>query len=351
LFLVPYPIEGASNRYRVEQYLPYLEKAGIEYRLKPFWSNSGFRLLYKPGQRLAKFYFFLLGSISRLFDLFTLFRYDTVFIHREAYPIGGAFFERILRILKKPFIFDFDDAIYLATSSHSNYFVEKYKRPDRVAAIIKMSKHVIAGNEHLAEFARNYNGSVSVIPTPIDTDRYCPNQPNSSAEVTIGWIGSVTTISFLNLLRNVFIRFSREFPSVKFKIVGGNFNINNLSNIICKPWSLAEELEDLSSFDIGVMPMPEDRWTEGKCGFKAILYMSMGIATVCSPVGVNKTIISDGLNGFLAKDEQEWFTKLSRLVEDVQLRKRLASAGRKTVEERYSLSVNLPAFLKVLTGK
>lgn len=348
LFWVPYPTEGASNRYRVEQYLPYLKKSGIRYSLRPFWSRFAFKVLYKAGHRFAKFYYFVLGTISRLFDLLRIFQYDVIFIHREAYPIGGAFFESILAKLKKPFIFDFDDAIFLPASSRPNNFIEKYKRPEKVNDIIKMAGYVIAGNNYLVDFSLPYNRSVSVIPTPIDTDKYYPNRNKHNDEVVIGWIGSVTTLDFLNTMKSVFIRLSKQFSRIKFKIVGGNFSIDGFSSVISKPWSLEEEIEDLKSFDIGIMPMPDNEWTKGKCGFKAILYMSMGVACVCSPVGVNKEIIIDGANGFLAYTESEWFEKLSLLIENSEIRKRIGMAGRKTVEEKYSIKVNAPKYLEVL---
>lgn len=348
LFWVPYPTEGASNRYRVEQYLPYLKKAGIQYCLRPFWSSRAYRILYKKGHNFTKCYYFTLGTLSRLFDLTTVFRYDLIFIHREAYPVGGAFFEIILSLLRRFFIFDFDDAIFLPATSRSNNFIEKYKKPNKVAQIIKMSTHTIAGNRYLAYFAQRYNSCVSIIPTPLDMDKYHPHKKYHDAKVVIGWMGSVTTLRFLEMMKSVFIQLSKRFSHIEFKIVGGDFAIDGLSNIISKPWSLEQELEDLMSFDIGIMPMPDNDWTKGKCGFKAILYMSMGIPCVCSPVGVNKEIITDGANGFFVTTEDEWIKKLSALIEDRDLRRKIGEAARVKAEKEYSLLVNAPRFLEVI---
>lgn len=348
LFWIPYPSEGASNRYRVEQYLPYLKKAGIKYSVRSFWGISAYRILYRKGRSFAKCCYFIVGTMSRLFDVITIFRYRFIFIHRESFPVGGVFFETILAALRKPFIFDFDDAIFLSSSSISNNFIEKYKRPAKVINIIKMSRHVIAGNSYLADFATRFNNAVSVIPTSIDTDKYHPVEKKDSDEVIIGWIGSGTTLKFLNVMEDTFVRLSKCFPYVKFKITGGDFYIGGLSNVVSKPWSFEEELEDLSSFDIGIMPMPDDEWTRGKCGFKAILYMSMGIPCVCSPVGVNKEIVTDGMNGFLPSNEEEWFEDLSRLVQSRQLRKMIGLAGRKKIEDKYSLAVNAEKYLNIL---
>ncbi|MDD4979778.1 MAG: glycosyltransferase family 4 protein [Candidatus Omnitrophica bacterium] len=350
LFWVPYPKEGASNRYRVEQYLPYLRMEGIEYSLHSFWSKSAYKILYKNNRYYFKKAFsFICGTISRIIDFIAIMRYDIVFIHREAYPIGAAFFETILSILKKPIIFDFDDAIFLPAPSRPNDFIERFKRPDKVAHIIKISSHVIAGNQYLSDFALRYNRSVSIIPTPIDTDTYYPDTTRChNKEVVIGWIGSITALFLLDAMKDIFICLSKKFPHVRFVIVGGGFSVNGLSNVMSKQWSLEEEKEDLKTFDIGIMPMPENEWTKGKCGFKAILYMSMGIPCVCSPVGVSKEIIRDGVNGFLAGTDDEWIKKLSLLIEDPELRSRLGAAGRKTVEDNYSLRVNAPKYLEIL---
>lgn len=349
LFWVPYPTQGASNRYRVEQYLPYLERSNIEYDLRLFWRSSAFGVLYKRGHRFKKVYFFILGTLSRIFDILRAAQYDAVFIHREAYPIGGAFFETLLTILRKPLIFDFDDAIFLPSTSKSNSFIEILKSPNKIATIIKKSRYIIAGNHYLADFALRYNSAVTVIPTPIDTDKYYPCVTGKNNEkIVIGWMGSATTVDFLDIVNNVFAALSKRFCNVIFKIVGSDFSPVGIKNIISKPWALEEEVADLRSFDIGIMPMPDNKWTKGKCGFKAILYMSMGIPCVCSGVGVNKEIIKDGWNGFLADTEAEWIEKLSILIDNPELRHKMGLMGRKTIEEKYSIKINAPKFTEVI---
>ena len=141
---------------------------------------------------------------------------------------------------------------------------------------------------------------------------------------------------------------SKKYSNIEFKIIGGNLSIGNLPNITVKPWVLEQEVGDLRTFDIGIMPMPDNEWTRGKCGFKAILYMSMAIPSVCSPVGMNREIITDGVNGFLADGEGEWIKKLSSLIEDPDLRHKMGLAARKTVEEKYSVKINAPKFLEVI---
>lgn len=353
-FIVPYPTEGPSNRYRIEQYLPYLKQKGIQYSLRPFWSKEAFRILYQTGYHFKKLFFFLLGTLARMIDTLTLFRDDIIFIHRESYPLkcGNILFLTALGFFRKPAIFDFDDAIFLPSFSKPNSFIERFKSYKKINHIIKVSTYVIAGNSYLADFARKYNKSVAIIPTSIDTENYYPDQKNrnddSSHKVTIGWTGSITTLEFLNMMRNIFKKLSERYSHVRFKIIGGTFMVNGLTNLESKNWSLKDEKEDVKSFDIGIMPMPDNEWTRGKCGFKAILYMSMGIPCVCSPVGVNKEIIADGINGFLAHTQEEWIEKLSLLIESPDLRKRIGEAGRLTVEKRYSIKANFPKFIEVL---
>ncbi len=167
-------------------------------------------------------------------------------------------------------------------------------------------------------------------------------------EQKIGWIASITSSEFLQPFINVFRALSETHKNVVFKIVGGNFKTTNLDNFVVKDWSLAEKKNDLSSFDIGIMPMPDNAWTTGKCGFKAILYMSMGMPVVCSSVSINMEIIQGGINGFLANSEKEWIEKLSLLITNPNFRQRMGQNGRVTVEQKYSVKVNAPKFIEIL---
>ena len=201
----------------------------------------------------------------------------------------------------------------------------------------------------MADFAVRHNRRVTVIPTPIDTEKSNFNgKRRAKTGVVIGWIGSITTSCFLESLRNVFAELSARFSGIRFKIVGGIMHGGGLFEADIKPWSLKDEAFDLNSFDIGVMPMPDNEWTRGKCGFKTILYMSSGIPSVSSPVGVNTEIINDGINGFLAASEKEWLEKISLLIENRELYAKISMAGRQTVEARYSLKVNTPLFLGII---
>lgn len=351
LFIVPYPTEGASNRIRVEQFIPFLEAIGIHCKLRPFMNRRFFRILYLPHKYVEKIFWFIICTINRFFDLIRAWSYDVVFIHREAYPFGDAYFEMLLFRMKKKIIFDFDDAIFLPNTSEHNVYIERFKRPDKVSKIIKMSTHVIAGNSYLRDFAVKFNKNVTIIPSSIDTEKYRSVEDKNTREVVIGWIGSNTTGPFLYELEDVFAKLEEKYKNLKFKIIGYIFHSSKVKNVISKSWSLAGEYEDIRSIDIGVMPSPDNMWTRGKCGFKAILCMACGIPVVSSPVGVNTEIVKDGINGFLAKDSTEWFDKLSILVGDEKLRHDMGRKGRAMVEEKYSVHTNMPVVLKIIKSE
>ncbi len=350
LFIVPYPPEGASNRLRVEQYIPYLKTKGIRYRIRPFVNKNFYKILYIKGHYFSKAFYFFMSILNRLFDIFRALKYDIIFIHREALPIGSILIETILSKIKKKIIFDFDDAVFLPNTSKSNNYIERFKNPNKISRIITLSDCVIVGNNYLAEYADKFNNNVIVIPTPIDTNKYTvdTNRRNSS-EVTIGWIGSFTTRSYLEEIWHVLELLKMKYSNVKLKFIGNWSELKNpFDKAEYKEWSMESEISDVRSFDIGIMPMPDDMWTKGKCGFKAILYMACGIPVVASPVGTNMEIIEDGVNGFFADSEKEWIDRLSMLIEDLELRKRIGMAGRDTVEKRYSVAHTADYFIAAL---
>ena len=349
LCIVPYPTEGASNRLRIEQYVPFLAGQGWHVTVRPFISSRCYRILYKRGHYLRKVGYVLWGMLKRVADVVRGLGADVILIHRETAPFGPPVFEWCWAAAGKRMVFDFDDAIFLPYISHVHPWIGGLKPKRRVAQSIAAARCVIAGNEYLAAFARRHNPRVVVIPTAVDTARYQPiASPNGKERVVIGWIGSRSTVGYLEMLRGVFHRLTDAFPQVDIRIVGGSFYTNGLPHVTQPAWGLDTELAELQGFDIGIMPMPDDPWTRGKCAFKAILCMSVGIPVVCSPVGMNLEVVQEGENGFLAVTEDEWFERLSRLVMDASLRKRLGASARQTAERRYAVSKTADAFLDAL---
>ncbi len=349
MFLVPYPTEGASNRLRVEQYFPYLREHGVIPSLHPFMSSEFYRLRYTRGELSRKAGYFFVSSLRRFLDVLRAGEADVLFVHREAFPIGGHFVEQVLARIGVPMVFDFDDAVYLPSPGGAGGWLQVLKRPERTARVIELADHVVAGNENLAAYARRYNPNVTVIPTPVDTAVFCPApEPRLSERVVIGWVGSDTTAPYLLMIRDALERIARRYPQVEVQVVGGTQMPLDVPNLVSRRWTLEGELESLRGFDIGIMPMPDSEWTRGKCGFKALLYMSVAVPPVCSPVGVTTDIIHDGVNGLLATTTEEWVDKLARLIEQRELRWQMGRSGRRTVEERFSLSSQAPRFLEVL---
>ena len=163
-FIVPYPSEGASNRLRVEQYLPYLDREGICYRVRPFVGKRFYKILYLKGRHISKVFFFISSLINRFLDTIRSIPYDVIFIHREALPIGSTFVETALSWAGKRIIFDCDDAIFLPNTSRSNNYIERFKNPNKISNILALSDAVIAGNTYLEEYARKLSIMLQILP-------------------------------------------------------------------------------------------------------------------------------------------------------------------------------------------
>lgn len=350
LFIQPYPVEGPSCRYRVEQYIAYFESRGIRCRVRPFVSSKFYRIIYKKGFYIKKALYFIEGTIKRFFDIFTAVNSDIVFIHLEAYPLGPPLFERIISMAGKKIIYDFDDAIYMKFASDANSFIRYLRCPFKIKKIIKMSKRVITCNAYLADYAKKYNKNVFVIHTSVDTRKFTPRIKAGSNEITIGWIGSHSTAKYLEDLKDVFSILGEKYK-FNLKIIGAGrpYQIGPAGiKVINLEWKLEDEIGEFQSLDIGVYPLPEDEWVLGKTGFKTIQYMSVGVPCVVSNVGANKDIVNHGINGYLAGTQEEWIEKLSMLIQNPELRERIGREGRRTAEERFSLERNLPKYLEII---
>jgi len=347
LALTTNPIEGASTRYRVHAYIPYLERQGCTVDLHPFFPSKSLAAVYSSGDLLGKLYYVVEGFQKRLFRL-KRHRYDLVIVHRELFPLGlKVFLHRLCKIGVRV-VYDYDDAMFLP-QRQGRWLLGKLESTNSVKEIMAMSNLVIAGNDFLAAYARRYNQNVMILPTVVDTESFRPRNPlGQSDHNTVGWIGSHTTVKYLYSLRSIFERLAKVHP-FELRVVGATFSssVNGLY-VRHQGWRLTQEVSDFQSCDIGVYPLWDDEWSKGKCGFKAIQFMAVGVPVVASKVGVNRDIIQDGVNGFLAASEQEWCDKLALLLKNPDLRREIGLAGRKTVEKRYSLDANAPKLLHAL---
>lgn len=347
--LVPYPPDTTpSQRFRIEQWLPYLEQDGIAVELKPFISPRLMRKLHQPGSFAAKASLMIEALFRRAVEVSRVRSYDAIIVHRAVCLAGPAILERLIRLLGRPIIFDFDDAIYLLDTSEANRYFGWLKFPGKTATLCRLSAHVVAGSKHLAEYAGRYNSRVTVVPTSIDTVLYQPATGNSgNTRTVIGWTGSATSQNHLEMFADVLRQLAarrdveiRVQSNLKPRLPGVPF--------VWKPWSPETEVQELSHFDIGIKPMPDDPWSRGKCPMKEIQYMAMGIPAVCSAVGASREIIRHGENGFLAETREEWLKSLETLIDDPALAKRLGASGRRTVENEYSMTQCAGQFARVV---
>lgn len=349
LFLIPHSQEGASSRYRVLQYLPYLEAHGIRCTVSSFLSPRFYRMAYQRGHWWAKSGHFLVSSLKRVRDMMRSGRYDVVFIHLEAFPIGPPFIEWLLSVRGLPIVFDLDDAIFLPRSSMANPLVRWFRMPNKISTILRWSRCVITCNDYLRQYAEQFSPQVYVIPTCVDVQQFnVPASRPHRSRALIGWIGSYSTAPYLDVLKPVLPRLAERYEFT-FKIVGSTrpFRLPGV-DIIQEPWTLARDVSYFQELDIGVYPLPPEPWVLGKTGFKTVQYMAVGVPCVVSDIGRNREIVRDGVNGFLAATDGEWVEKLGRLLSDPHLREKLGQMGRRTVEERYSLAVHAPTLISVL---
>ncbi|HNW70694.1 MAG TPA: glycosyltransferase family 4 protein [Bacteroidales bacterium] len=339
LFVVAHrPGRSPGQRFRFEQYVGYLEQKGFLCDLSFLLNEKDDKFFYSNGFYFRKFLILLKSIRHRFKDLKRAREYDIVFIYREAVMFGSAFFEKKFKKNGAKIILDFDDAIWLMDVSEGNKKLRWLKRPSKTADILKISDMAFVGNSYLAKYAGQYNGNVKIIPTTLDTEKTIVHKKESDKQVCIGWTGSNTTLKHFELAVPFLKKIQEKYPGkIRIKLIS-NVNHAEGSGISFCKWSKEKEIEDLSELDIGIMPLPDDDWARGKCGFKGLQYMALGIPAVMSPVGVNNEIISDGENGFLAGSDAEWVEKLSLLIESPELRKKIGDCGRKTVEEKYSFN-------------
>lgn len=352
LFILPYPLGKApSQRFRVEQFLPLLDESNISYQLACFMDDSTWKVLYSKSSVIQKAWGITKGYFKRWKQvLIDAHHHDVVFVHREAAPLGPPLFEWIVaKLWRKKLIYDFDDAIWIPNTSAENKLAGYFKAFWKVAKICKWATTVTAGNHFLATFARQ-SGAAKVVylPTVVDTaHRYLPKEKSMKNTLpVIGWTGSHSTLKYLDELIPVLQELEKEYDFAFLVIANKNPELQ-LKNFQFISWREATEIEDLNQIDIGVMPLTPDAWSDGKCGFKLIQYLALGIPAVASPVGVNKDIIQEGANGFLAQDKSEWQGKLSLLLKDCSLRKSIGKAGMSTIRERYSLNSQEEKFLSL----
>ena len=321
--------------------------------MRNFYGENAWEILYGSSSAFAKMWIVVKGFLKRMFQtLFVVPFYDFVFIQREASPLGPPFFEWIVaKVWRKRLVFDFDDAIWIPNNSLDNRLISWLKAFWKVKYLCRWAYKVSAGNDYLANYARQYSDRVLVIPTVIDTEKiFVPATTAHRGRPVVGWTGSHSTLKYLGLIEPVLLQLEKK-VDFSFLVIADKKPELSLNNFEFLPWNATTEITDLQRIDIGVMPLSNDPWSEGKCGFKLIQYMGLGIPAVASPVGVNKTIITQGENGFLANSEAEWEQRLFSLLTNAELRKSFGDNGLAVIKAQYSLASQENAFLSLFDDK
>lgn len=347
LLLSRYPESGPSSRYRFYQFFEGLRAAGVNVHPEPLVGDSYIDDLYggRSPKRLGRL---VAATAARLWTLLRARRYDAVWIGGELFPFAPALVERVLEKAGFPYVVDYDDALFHRYDRHGSAAVRALLGR-KIDAVMAHAGIVVTGNEYLADRARAAGArQVVVVPTVIDLARYPSDPPRPPDRFRVGWIGSPVTETYLHevaaALRQLFQREDGELVAIG---VRPDFALEGVP-VRRVEWSGATEVQELRSCSVGIMPLPDDPWSNGKCGFKLIQYMGAHLPVVASPVGANRQIVLDGQTGFLASTAEEWVRALETLHADPSLRRRMGEAGRQRALQHYSVQAVLPRLEHVL---
>lgn len=340
LFLTRYPVEGASSRYRVFQYLPHLRDLGVECEVQSFMSTEMYRISFQSGRIFRKLWETAKAVVRRVRATAGHRRYDIVYLQRELLPFGPPVLERWMKRRGAVLLFDYDDALFIHKPSRYNPLAAFLRAPGKVVALFRLVDCVVAGNDWLREEALRLGATRAVtVEVAEDTGRIRLRTPVPEAPLTIGWLGSTSTVKYLQLIAPVLRGIAERHPQVRFEIMGGGeFAMTGVPWVL-SAWSLEAELEALARFDIGLMPLPMEDWAKGKSGGKARTYMAAGVVPVCAGIGYNRELIRDGETGFLCTDDTHWRDALEALIASPDLRRRVSLAARAEVERRFAPDV------------
>ncbi len=351
LILCPSPKgTAAAQRLKYEQYLPLLEENGFSFSISGFQTNRFWKIIHKPGRIPEKIFWMGVGYLKRIFDLLRAPFYDAVFVTIWATPVGPPFYERILFFFNSKVIYDLDDMMFLNKFEHirQNFF-QRLKGSKKPLVLMRHARYVIVCTPKLEEIALEYNKFRKVvdISSTFNTERFIPvSDYQPKEEVVIGWTGTHSTIPFLESLQPVLMRVSKERRIRLLVIANKDYKMPGVVTDFVL-WNEKSEVKDLHRIDIGLYPIPANEWSLGKSSLKALTYMAIGIPFVATAYGTNFRIMENGVQGFLADSEDEWVASLIKLIDDVELRKKMGLAGRSRVEQMFSVKANFSKYLDV----
>jgi len=345
LLLSRYGRLGASSRVRFYQYIPYLEAHGINVTVSSFVGDDYLLRLYsgrkQPGGNLIQSY------ASRLAQIIRSAKFDLIWVEKELFPYLFSWGEALLHSLKIPYVVDYDDATFHVYDQHPNRIVRALLG-NKIDKVMRSAALVIAGNDYLAERAKQAGAKrIEYLPSVVDLDRYFPSPNPRGDTFTVGWIGSPSTVQYLKLIETALAEVCRN-SNTRLVLVGSGDVILKDVPLETRPWREDTEIDDIHSFDVGIMPLVDDPWERGKCGFKLIQCMACGLPVVASPVGVNRQIIDHETTGFLASTSDDWARALIYLRDNREMCGRMGLSARDKIAAEYSLQVNAPRLFELL---
>ena len=346
LVLTKYGRLGASSRMRLFQYLPFLEERGFQIKVASLFSDRTIRKLY--GQSRTVNAFRLLDIIRRFAVLLIRDRCDLIWIEKELFPYLPSWAERWLSRGSAAMVADYDDAVFHCYDHHSNALIRRLLS-GKIAKVMSLVDLVIAGNDYLRNYAVSAGASrVEVLPTVVDLARYTPRAFGVSSTFSVGWIGTPLNARYLKPIMSALSVFCGE-AKAKLVLVGAGPQPGLSINHRVEQWSEDGEVSLIKGFDVGIMPLPDEPFERGKCGYKLIQCMACGVPVVASPIGANSTIVREGVDGFLARTPDQWLSALRQMYLNPTLRASMSTAGRRRIEEHYALQVTAPRLGRLLT--
>jgi glycosyltransferase involved in cell wall biosynthesis len=346
LLLSRYSRLGASSRLRTMQYLPILACEGLHVEVAPFFDDAYLEVLYSGQGMRRSTAGYMLERIKRMRRRPAP---DLIWLEKEALPWVPWLVERAVLPHGIPIVSDYDDAVFHRYDKHPRGVVRSVLGR-KIGRVMAASDLVMAGNPYLADHARRSGARrVEIIPTVVDLESYDVDLGGKSNDAPcIGWIGTPQTWKELAHPVHKVLDPLLAQNSAIFRAVGAGMQPETRGTLEIVPWAESTEVSLIQSMDIGVMPLPDTPWTRGKCGYKLIQYMACGLPVVASPVGVNSEIVEHGVSGFLAESDDEWLAAVKTLLNNPFLRRRMGAAGRKKVEEKYSLQASGPRVAQML---
>jgi len=353
LALASYPIEAAATRYRLEQFVGPLRERGIELEVRPFLSSRQFGSFYRRDQLPRTAAGVVASAFGRFADVARARRADVVLVQREAMMFGPPLFEWLTsRAARRPMVLDLDDATYVSyTSPTYGRLASSLKWFRKTDDMIRWARVVTCGNRHIADYVEGKGARARVIPTVVDTEKFRPARAGAgrAGPPVLGWVGTHSTFQYLKTIFPALQELARS-HSFRLKVVGAGTREIDLPGVEVESldWSLEREVADFQSFDVGLYPIADDQWSQGKSGFKAIQYMAVGLPFVVSPVGTCAELGEAGVTHFAATSQGEWAAALSRLLGDEGARGRMGEAGRRHAVERYTVPIQADKLAQAL---